>query len=104
MSEKTFNGQTVEVDADGYLVDSTQWNEEIANAIAAELDIALTADHMKVITYMRGEFDTSGACPTLRRIGKKSGVDTKGLYSLFPDGPVKKAAMIAGLPKPNSCV
>ena len=104
MSEKTFNGQTVEVDADGYLVDATQWNEEIASAIAAELDIALTDDHMKVITYMRNEFDTSGACPTLRRIGKKSGVDTKGLYSLFPDGPVKKAAMIAGLPKPKSCV
>ncbi|MFC1539662.1 TusE/DsrC/DsvC family sulfur relay protein [Candidatus Latescibacterota bacterium] len=104
MPEKTFNGQTVEVDAEGYMVDNAQWNEGIAADIAKELGIELTDDHWKVINFIIAENKESGNIPTLRSIGKKSGVDMKGLYKLFPDGPVKKAAMIAGLPKPKSCV
>jgi len=104
MSEKTINGQTVDVDAEGYLVDHTQWTEGIAGEIAGELDIALTDDHWKVINFLRKEYGDNGNIPTLRKIGKQSGVDMKGLYTLFPDGPVKKAARIAGLPKPKSCV
>ncbi|MFC1489757.1 TusE/DsrC/DsvC family sulfur relay protein [Candidatus Latescibacterota bacterium] len=104
MAEKTLNGQTFDVDADGYMADHSQWNETIAAEIAKELDIELTDDHWKIINFILAEFKEGGSIPTLRKIGKKSGVDMKGLYRLFPDGPVKKAAMIAGLPKPKSCV
>ena len=31
-------------------------------------------------------------------------IENKELYSLFPNGPIKKAAKIAGYPKPVSCV
>ena len=104
MPEKTMCGKTVSVDSEGYLTDHTQWTEEIAKEIAKELGIDLTEDHFKVINFIRKEYNDSGNVPTLRKIGKQSGVDMKGLYALFPDGPVKKAAMIAGLSKPKSCV
>jgi len=56
------------------------------------------------INFLRKEYAESKTIPALRKVGKRSGVDVKGLYRLFPDGPVKKAAYIAGLPKPRSCV
>ncbi|HVA95845.1 MAG TPA: TusE/DsrC/DsvC family sulfur relay protein, partial [Candidatus Dormibacteraeota bacterium] len=60
--------------------------------------------HWVVINFMRGVFKQKGAPPSIRRITKESGVDTKALYALFPNGPAKKAAKIAGLPKPQSCI
>lgn len=104
MAEKTLAGTAVEVDDEGYLTDSTKWTEDMAGELAAGLDITLTDEHWKVIRFMRGDYAENGDVPTLRKISKKSGVDMKGIYTLFPDGPVKKAAMISGLPKPKSCV
>ena len=40
----------------------------------------------------------------MRRMNKIGGMATKDLYTLFPNGPIKKAARIAGYPKPVSCV
>ncbi|MBA7589891.1 Sulfite reductase, dissimilatory-type subunit gamma [subsurface metagenome] len=105
MAEKIIGSKTVDVDDEGYMTDPNQWDGEIAKDIASGLGIAeLTDDHMKVVDFLRKEHTASGTIPTLRKIGKKSGVNIKSLYKLFPDGPVKKAAMISGLPKPNSCV
>jgi tRNA 2-thiouridine synthesizing protein E len=53
---------------------------------------------------MRSVFEKEGDAPSIRRLTKESGVDTKTLYALFPKGPAKRAAKIAGLPKPTGCV
>jgi tRNA 2-thiouridine synthesizing protein E len=53
---------------------------------------------------MRHEYDTKGTGPTVRVLGKTSGVSVKELYQLFPHGPAKEAAKIAGIPKPRGCV
>jgi tRNA 2-thiouridine synthesizing protein E len=37
-------------------------------------------------------------------VGKTSGVSVKELYALFPKGPAKVAAKIAGIPKPRGCI
>ncbi len=98
-------GNNVEVDDDGYLVDASQWNEEIAKEIAKEEGIMeLNEDHWKVINFMRKEYEEKGTGPTIRRLTKESGVPTKELYQLFPKGPAKKAARIAGIPKPKGCI
>ena len=98
-------GNNVEVDDDGYLVDASQWNEEIAKEIAKEEGIMeLNEDHWKVINFMRKEYKEKGTGPTIRRLTKESGVPTKELYQLFPKGPAKKAARIAGIPKPKGCI
>ena len=105
MAEKTLNDKTVEVTDEGYLTDHARWDKEMAPELAKSVGIdSLTDDHWKVITFLQNEYKANGAVPTLRAIGKKSGVGMKDIYQLFPDGPVKKAALIAGLPKPESCV
>ena len=105
MATKEIIGKTIEVDDDGYMADRSQWDEDIAKALAGEVEIAeMTDDHWKVINFLRKEVDENGSVPTLRKIGKQSGVDIKSLYNLFPEGPVKKATYIAGLQKPKSCV
>ena len=105
MSTETFAGVELEVDADGHLVDHTKWTEDIAKDIAKSIEIeTLEPKHWDVINFMRNEFIENGASPTIRKITKKSGVNTKEMYALFPKGPAKKASKIAGLPKPKGCI
>lgn len=103
MATKDYAGVTVDVNEEGYMTDHNQWSEEIAKAIAAEESIELTEDHWKVIGIMHDQMKAKGELPTIRGL-KKLGVDTKTLYALFPNGPVKKASRIAGYLKPASCV
>lgn len=98
-------GKQIEVDSDGNLKNPNDWNEEIAGEISRLEGIEqLTDRHWIVINFMRKEFMEKGDGPTIRRITKESGVDTKELYALFPKGPAKKAARIAGIPKPKGCI
>ena len=98
-------GVTVDVNEEGYLTDPGQWTRAIGEAIAAELGIGpMTDEHWKVIDYLRKDTAEQGQVPSIRRIKKAGGIPTKELYALFPDGPLKKATKIAGLPKPASCV
>jgi len=95
----------VDVDAEGFLIDPEQWNEEIAQAIAAENGIAeLTDRHWLVVSFMRNRYLSSGTAPSIRTLGKESGVPIKELYQLFPKGPAKLAAKIGGIPKPTGCI
>ncbi|MCX8057650.1 MAG: TusE/DsrC/DsvC family sulfur relay protein [Ignavibacteria bacterium] len=98
-------GKMIEFDDDGHLKNLNDWNEEIAKELAKEEGIPeLTDRHWLVINYMRQEFQKIGDAPSIRKLTKESGVDTKELYQLFPKGPAKKAAKIAGLPKPKGCI
>lgn len=95
----------VAFDAEGFMTDPNQWTPEIAAVLAADEDIPLLSDrHWQVINFARAEFKRTGQSPTLRTISKQSGVDTKELYALFPKGPAKKVARIAGLGKPKGCI
>jgi tRNA 2-thiouridine synthesizing protein E len=105
METVIFAGKTLALDADGNLANCNDWNEEIGREIAAIEGIPdLTAQHWAVIKFMRMVFEKEGDSPSIRRLTKESGVDTKTLYQLFPKGPAKKAARIAGLPKPKGCI
>ena len=96
--------QSVEVDAEGYLQKPEQWTEEIGQEIARELGITLTDRHWQVIRFMRDRYIQTGTAPTIRTLGKESGVATKELYQLFPKGPAKLAAKVGGIPKPHGCI
>ena len=72
--------------------------------MAAEEGITLTDRHWEVIRFVRRYYEEKGEPPTLRRITKLSGVSTKELYQLFPGGPAKKVARLAGLGKPKGCI
>jgi tRNA 2-thiouridine synthesizing protein E len=105
MTTKTVAGTTVEVNEEGFFTDPDQWSESMAPELAAEEGIdALTDGHWTVIRFMRKEYAEKGTGPTVRVLGKASGVSVKELYQLFPKGPAKVAARIAGIPKPRGCI
>lgn len=105
MPKKEIAGVSVDVNEEGYLTNSSQWNREIAMAIAKEEGIEILNDfHWQVIEFLQKDYKEKGVLPTIRRVQKAGGISTKEFYAHFPDGPLKKAAKIAGLPKPQSCV
>ena len=95
---------TVDFDDDGFMVDAGTWTKEIGEAIADALEVNLSDRHWEVINFARSDFESSGEPPTLRRITQQTDVSMKEMYQLFPDGPAKLAANIAGLKKPTGCI
>jgi dissimilatory sulfite reductase related protein len=90
---------------EGFLLDPSQWSDAMVPALAAQEGIShLTDRHWQVIRFMRSEYLEKGTGPTVRVLGKASGVSIKELYELFPKGPAKVAARIAGIPKPRGCI
>lgn len=105
MTTAVLAGQSVELDAEGFLADAAVWNDDIARAIAADNGIPeLTDRHWLVVRFMRDAYLASGQAPSIRSLGKESGVPIKELYQLFPKGPAKLAAKIGGIPKPRGCI
>ena len=105
MATATLDGVTVALNDEGFFEDPTQWTEPMAVELAKENGIdELTDQHWQVIKFMRSEYFDKGTGPTVRVLGKTSGVSVKELYQLFPKGPAKLAAKIAGIPKPRGCI
>jgi tRNA 2-thiouridine synthesizing protein E len=95
----------VELNEEGFFVHPEQWTEAMAAELARREGIdELTDRHWQVIRFMRTEYLAEGTGPTVRVLGKTSGVSIKELYQLFPKGPAKIAAKIAGIPKPRGCI
>ncbi len=103
MATKNIIGNNIDVDDLGYMTNLNQWNRDIAEALAKEAGIELTDRHWAVIEYIQNEYK-KGTPLTIRKITKSGITDTKGFYDLFPNGPLKKASLIAGIPKPVGCV
>ena len=106
MATRTIAGKEVQVDDEGFMTDPGEWDKDIATEIAREEGITdLSEAHWKVIDWSRETAkDSNGKSPTLRQITGGTGVTTKELFALFPKGPAKKVAHIAGLGKPEGCV
>jgi tRNA 2-thiouridine synthesizing protein E len=105
MTTVTLAGKPVEVDAEGFLEKPEDWTKEMGGEIARSAGIEkLTERHWQVIDFMRKTYLDTGSAPSMRALGKTSGVAIKELYELFPKGPAKLAAKIGGIPKPRGCV
>jgi TusE/DsrC/DsvC family sulfur relay protein len=105
MPVKVYAGTEVTVSDEGFFADPLQWREEMAPQIAQEAGVGtLTEQHWRVVKFMRHEYAQKGTGPSVRALSKTSGVSIKELYQLFPKGPAKLAAKIAGIPKPRGCI
>jgi tRNA 2-thiouridine synthesizing protein E len=105
------DGQQLEVDEDGFLVDWQVWKEGVADIMAKEDGQELTQAHWDIIRFLREYFIKFQIAPMIKilvkELGKAMGPEkgnTKYLYELFPAGPAKQACRYAGLPKPTGCV
>lgn len=98
-------GHVLGRDPEGFLLNAAEWTPEVADEIARENGIdELTSRHWQVVEFMRQRYLESGTAPSIRALGKESGVPVKELYELFPRGPAKLAAKIGGIPKPRGCI
>ena len=105
MTTATLAGTPVPVNDEGFFEDPSLWTRQMAEEMAAADGISeLTPQHWTVIDFMRKEYFEKGTGPTVRVLGKSSGVNVKELYQLFPKGQAKMAARIAGIPKPKGCI
>lgn len=103
MTERTYGGICVMCNEQGYMTQLDQWNKEVGTAIAQEEGIEMGDKHWEVIDYLQDQCRNEVPL-TIRKIGKSGVVTIKEFYTLFPDGPLKKASRIAGIPKPVSCI
>ncbi len=93
MTVTTIGAAQVHVDAEGFLTDYAEWNDDLARQLAAVIGIELTDAHWKAIRFLREDYPSRGETATLRRVSTLAGIPVKELFILFP-----------GLPKPQGCV
>ncbi|HEV7205997.1 MAG TPA: TusE/DsrC/DsvC family sulfur relay protein [Jatrophihabitans sp.] len=104
MPVTTLDGHQIHVNDEGFLTDPSEWDEDLARILAAQIGIELTEPHWKAIRFLRDDFASQGETATIRRVSTVGGIPVKELFTLFPQKPAKKMAYVAGLPKPHGCV
>jgi tRNA 2-thiouridine synthesizing protein E len=102
--EYIVGGVELAADEQGYLLEPN-YDGEAVKVIAAAEGIELTDAHWEVINFLREEYKANGHTPNFRNMLKgiqaiRPGADSKFLYDLFPIGPAKQGAKVAGLPQP----
>lgn len=101
--KKLIANREINVNEEGYLTDFSQWDKEIGKCLAGECEIELTDKHWEVIDYLQDKHHKEEAL-SIRGIKKSGVINIKEFYALFPGGPLKKSTLIAGIPKPKSCI
>ena len=106
MSHLDVGDKKLELNEEGFLTDSSQWDKQAAEVLAkaAEGIDNLTAEHWAVIEFIRNHYLETNLAPMDRSICKTTNLPLRRIYELFPSGPAKVACKIAGLPKPDGCV
>ena len=100
-----------ETTGQGFLVTMADWNEDVAKHLAELNGIALTDAHWEIILFIRDYYLQFKHLPNARvftkaiarKLGEEKG-NSRYLHRLFPDGPLKYACKLAGLPKPPTCL
>lgn len=94
---------------EGYLVDPSDWNESVAEALAQREGIVLTELHWSVLRFMREFLDEHQLIPdarfVIRFLADEVGLGDAAhqrLFELFPYGYVRQACKIAGMRRPRA--
>jgi len=101
--EKVLAQAKLNLTEEGYLTDFSQWTNEIGFELAKEQGIIMTDEHWKVIDFLQEQFKSNQPL-SIRGIKNSGVINIKEFYDLFPGGPLKKSTLIAGIPKPKSCI
>jgi len=109
--ELIVDGKILNTTDDGFLVDLNDWDEEVAIEIARLNKLELSAQHWEIVFFIRNYYQQFKHLPNARvftKAIKKEFGEEKGnsryLHKLFPEGPLKYACKIAGIPKPPTCL
>jgi tRNA 2-thiouridine synthesizing protein E len=109
--ELKVNDVRLEMTDQGFLVNAFDWNEAVAVKLAEANGIELSPAHWEIIRFIRHYYFEFKHLPNARvftkAIAKTFGEDkgnSRYLHQLFPEGPLKYACKLAGLPKPPTCL
>lgn len=101
----------VETTEDGFLVDSSSWDEGVAEWLASSISLTLTEKHWEIIRFLREYHARFQHLPNnrlfVKAVSRSLGAERgNSLYlnALFLGSPVKYACLVAGLPKPPGCL
>ena len=108
LTSKPFNLETTD---QGFLINLADWSEEVAIELAELNHITLSPAHWEIISFIRSYYLEYKHLPNARvftkaiakQLGEAKG-NSRYLHQLFPDGPLKYACKLAGLPKPPTCM
>lgn len=97
-------------DAEGYLINPEEWNEEVARKFAAEENLELTREHWLVLHFMHHYWIRHRVAPDVRHVVAYLVADQdlekktakSYLFRLFPYGYVQQACKIAGMQRPRA--
>lgn len=97
--------RSIELDADGFMLEPGLWDEEVAAAIARDEGIEEIGEkHWTIVNLIRAYWKEHDLAPPVRLLCKEGGVSVREIYKLFTSGPARGACRVAGLPKPDGCV
>lgn len=107
----TLDPTRLKLDADGHLHPAEDWSAEVGAALAAEAGLQPLDEVLAIAQCMRGFVAEFGTEPTHRAfagyIARQLGDEAAGsirLALLFPQGLLRQASLVAGLPKPKRCL
>jgi tRNA 2-thiouridine synthesizing protein E len=107
MMNATLEGTEIELDDEGYLLNTDDWSPQVAELLAREMDIELTDERLEIIHFVREQFEERECIPEMRTLLKtlrerhgKEAATRKYVYKLFPYGYGQQACKIAGMRKP----
>lgn len=104
---KFIGGDPEKMEMEEHLSELDEWNEDIGRTLANEEGIQMTDPHWEVVHFLRHHYLENGRTERARDLSQllDDRFDEQGgrkyLYGLFPNGPVRQASRIAGLPVPS---
>ena len=109
--ELIVEGRVIKTTEQGFLVDLNDWTETVAVEMARLNTIEMTDLHWEIVFFIRRYYQAFKHLPNARvftkairkEFGEEKG-NSRYLHKLFPQGPLKYACKIAGLPKPPTCL
>ena len=105
MGELTVGTRILEVDENGFIQQTDQWDREVAAELARQEGVMeLTAEHWRVVNFVRSYYLAHAVAPMIRILCRETRFDLRKIHALFPSGPAQGACKVAGLPKPEGCV
>ena len=98
MTELECAGKKVQIDADGFLIDTEAWDEDVARALAEREGVEdFTDDKIEIVKFMRAYYQKFNAFPILNYVCKNIHQPRECVSEEFINP--EKAWKIAGLPK-----
>ncbi|NJA05695.1 MULTISPECIES: TusE/DsrC/DsvC family sulfur relay protein [Methylomonas] len=96
---------------DGFLRSADLWNRNVADELARLEGLVIEEAHWEILLFIRDYYRKFQHLPNARMfvaavrktLGEEKG-NSRYLQKLFPQGPLKYACKIAGLPKPPTCL